>query len=188
MPPSGPASSSRSRSSSRQLAHWPGRGPSAQAGQSGNAGAVQSRHTGSAIVPEPTGPAWRQQEHRASSPWQAGHHGSPVRREVPQGRIWPQTEHSSAGSGGQEGQSGPSGLRVFTTRRRPQLTQTSRLTGSLIMQFAQTGRPWPSLVTGSRTAPQRAHGSARERAMQVRQTRTPSSGLSMRTTRPQRPA
>ena len=100
---------------------------------------VQSRHTGSAIVPELTGPAWPQQEHRACSPWQAGHHGSAVSREVPQGRIWPQTEHSSTGSGGQPGQNGPSGLRVFTTRRRPQLTQTSRLTGSLIMQFAQTG-------------------------------------------------
>jgi hypothetical protein len=55
MPPSGPASSSRSRSSSRQLAHWPGRGLSAQAAQSGKAGTVQSRQRGSASVPEPAG-------------------------------------------------------------------------------------------------------------------------------------
>ena len=53
----------------------------------------------------------------ACSPWQAGHHGSAVSREVPQDRIWSQTEHSSTGSGGQPGQNGPSGLRVFTTRR-----------------------------------------------------------------------
>ena len=101
----------------------------------------------------------------ADSAWQEGHHGSPVSREVPHGRPWPQTEHSSVGRGWQAGQSGPSGLRVFTGRRRPQFTQTSRLAGSVIMQFAQTGSPWPSLVTGSRTAPQRPHGCARERAM-----------------------
>jgi hypothetical protein len=65
--------------------------------------------------------------------------------------------------------------------------QVSRFSGAVTKQFAQSGRPCPSRVTGSRTPPQRAHGSARERAMQDRQTRTPSSGLSMRTTRPQRP-
>jgi hypothetical protein len=184
MPPSGPASSSLSRSSSRQLAHWPGRGLSAQSGKTGT---VHSRERGSVSVPDPMSLAWPQPAHRASRALQGGHHGSPVSRESPRGRLWPQTEHSSTGSGGQQGQSGPSGLRVFTGRRRPQFTQTSRLTGSLIMQFAQTGRPWPSLVTGSRTAPQRPHGSARECAMQVRQTRTPSRGLSMRTMRPQRP-
>jgi hypothetical protein len=59
--------------------------------------------------------------------------------------------------------------------------QVSRFSGAVTKQFAQIGRPCPSRVTGSRMAPQRAHGSARERAMQVRQTRTPSSGLSMRT-------
>ena len=162
-----------------------GRRPSAQAAQSGKTGTVQPWQNGSASVPDPTGRTWPQPEHQAVRAWQGGHHGSPVSREIPHGRRWPQTEHASTVSGGQQGQSGPSGLRVFTGRRRPQFTQISRLAGSLIMQFAQTGRPWPSLVTGSRTAPQRPHGCARERAWHLRQALTPSSGLSIRTMRPQ---
>jgi hypothetical protein len=50
-------------------------------------------------------------------------------------------------------------------------------------QFAHSGLPWSSRVTGSRRAPQRAHCSIRERAMHVLHTRTPPSGLSIRTTR-----
>jgi hypothetical protein len=50
-------------------------------------------------------------------------------------------------------------------------------------QLAQIGPPSWSRVTGSRRARQREHSSMRECAMQVRQTRTPLSGLSIRTTR-----
>jgi hypothetical protein len=50
-------------------------------------------------------------------------------------------------------------------------------------QLAHNGFPWPLRVTGSRRAPQRTHSSMREWAMHVRQTRIPSSGLSIRTTR-----
>ena len=75
---------------------------------------------------------------------------------------------------------------VLDRRRLPQPMQTSRFAGSVIRQFGHSGRPWSSRVAGSRRAPQRTHSSMRDLAMQLRQTRCPSSGLSMRTTRWQR--
>ena len=127
-----------------------------------------------------------QEQHRAERRWQAGHHGRPVIRDVPQGFSSPQIEQVAIGKGGQVRQIGPSGVRRLTGRRRPQLRQTSRLSGSVIKQFGHNGRPCSSRVAGSRRAPQREHSSMREWAMQVRQTRCPSSGLSIRTTRWQR--
>ena len=99
IPPSGLVSSSRSRSSRRQPGHWPGRGRASQAGQWGKAGTVQSRQRGSSSVPDAMGLTWPQLPHRAGRSWQGGHHGSPVSREVPQGRCSPQTEQVSAGAG-----------------------------------------------------------------------------------------
>ena len=71
-------------------------------------------------------------------------------------------------------------------RDSPQTMQVSRFAGSLTRQLGHSGRPWASRVAGSRRAPQRTHSSKRDLAMQLRQTRCPSSGLSMRTTRRQR--
>ncbi len=118
--------------------------------------------------------------------WQAGHHGSPVAREVPQPVVSSQMAQVKTGNLEQLGHRGPSGVRRPTLRRRPHPRQVSRFAGSAMKQFAHSGRPCSSRVTGSRRAPQRVHASTRECAMQVRQTRTPSSGLSSRTTRWQR--
>jgi hypothetical protein len=148
---------------------------------------VQPAQSGRFSVPEAAG-SWRPQaEHAARRRWQGGHHGSPVAREIPQGTVCPQTEQARTGREGHREQSGPSAVRRSTGRTRPQPVQVSRFSGAVTKQLAQIGWPCPSRVTGSRMAPQRAHGSVRECAMQVRQTRTPSIGLSMRTTRPQRP-
>ena len=130
------------------------------------------------------GLTWPQLPHRAGRSWQGGHHGSPVSREVPQGRCSPQTEQVSAGSGGQPGHSGPCGLRVFTTRRRPQFTQTSRLAGSLTRQFAHTGIPRASRAAGSLTLPHLEQGRARDLATQVRHSQRPSIGRCKAMTRP----
>lgn len=53
-------------------------------------------------------------------------------------------------------------------------------------QFGHSGRPVASRVAGSRTAPQRAQGTAAVRAKQVRQIRCPSCSLDSATTRSQR--
>ena len=97
--------------------------------------------------------------------------------------VSPQMEQVSTGSAGQVGQSGPAAVRRSTRRRRPQPMQVSRFAGSVMKQSAQIGRPSWSRVTGSRWARHRQHSSLRECAIQVRQTRTPFSGLSIRTTR-----
>ena len=144
---------------------------------------MQQAHSGPAKVPEVIGATRPQAEQAADRRWQAGHQGRPVAREMPHGVIWPQTEHVSSGSVGQLEHSGPCGVRRWTRRRRPQPVQVSRFAGSVTRQLAHSGRPWSSRVAGSRRAPQRAHCRARECAMQVRQTRTPFSGVSMRTTR-----
>ena len=99
-----------------------------------------------------------------------------------QGAVRPQIEQSSMGKGRQFGQIGPSGVRQLTMRDSPQTVQVSRFAGSLIRQTGHRGRPWASRLAGSRRAPQRTHSSMRDLAMQLRQTRCPSSGLSMRTT------
>ena len=112
--------------------------------------------------------------------------GRPVRREWVPGAVRPQIEQARTGRGQQLGHSGPSEVRFCTRRRLPQLMQTSMFAGSVTRQFGHSGRPWASRVAGSRRAPQRTHSSMRDLAMQLRQTRCPSSGLSMRTTRWQR--
>jgi len=104
-------------------------------------------------------------------------------REIPHGVVSPQVEQVRTGSAGHREHSGPSAVRRSTRRRRPQPMQVSWFAGSVIKQFAHNGLPWSSRVTGSRQAPQRPHCSMRERAMQVRQTLAPPSGLSIRTTR-----
>ena len=103
-----------------------------------------------------------------------------------QGAVRPQIEQTRTGKGRQLGQIGPSAVRVLTMRDSPQPMQVSRFAGSLTRQFGHSGRPSASRVAGSRRAPQRTHSSKRDLAMQLRQTRCPSSGLSMRTTRWQR--
>jgi integrase len=49
-------------------------------------------------------------------------------------------------------------------------------------QFGHRGPPWSSRETGSRAAPQRAHGTARRRASQPRQIRRPSRSFDRVTT------
>jgi hypothetical protein len=69
----------------------------------------------------------------------------------------------------QLGQTGPLQARAPTGRRRSQRMQISWLAGSTMKQFGQIGRPRPSRVTGSRTAPQRAQGTARRRVLSATQ-------------------
>lgn len=92
-------------------------------------------------MPETTAVTSPQTEHGAERRWQSGHHGRPVVREVPQGFSSPQMLQVEVGREGQLEQSGPSGVRVFTTLRLPQLTQVSRFAGSLTRQFGHSGRP-----------------------------------------------
>ena len=175
--PSG-ARSSRRRRSSRQAGQLPGRGRPPQAGQPGRyAGAVQASQSGSRRVPEQICPTRRQLAQRAERRWQAGHQGRPVRRDVPHGPLSWQIEQIATGKGGQAEQSGPSAVRALTGRRRPQLTQASRLAGSATRQPGQSGLPCTFRVAGSRSAPQRAQGWALAFATQLRQTLSPPSGL-----------
>ncbi|MEU3188131.1 hypothetical protein ABZ707_28640 [Streptomyces sp. NPDC006923] len=128
-------------------------------------------------MPATTAAMLPQAEHGAERRWQSGHHGWPVMREVPQGFSSPQMLQAAVGREGQFEQSGPSGVRVLTTFRLPQLMQVSRFAGALTRQFGHSGRPWSSRLAGSRRAPQPEHSSMREWAMQVRQTTgAPSSG------------
>jgi hypothetical protein len=153
-------------------------GQSSQAG-----GGAQSAQSGRVRVPAAIGAGWVQIEQVALRRWQVGHQGRPVVREIPHGVVSPQRKQVSTGSAWQVGQSGPSAVRRPTARRRPHPRQVSRFAGSVMKQLAQIGPPSWSRVTGSRRARQREHSSMRECAMQVRQTRTPLSGLSIRTTR-----
>lgn len=183
----GPMISSR-RLLIRHRSHRPGFGwsGSLQVGQSSqDGGGAQSAQSGRVRVPAAIGASWVQLEHFAERRWQVGHQGRPVVREIPQGVISPQRKQVSTGSAWQVGQSGPCVVRRLTGRRRPHPVQVSRLAGSVLKQLAQIGRPCGSRVTGSRRDRQREHSSMRECAMQVRQTRTPLSGLSIRTTRRQ---
>lgn len=116
----------------RHRPHCPGCGwaGSLQVGQSCQMGrVVQCSQRGWSRVPETMAAVRPQEQHRAVRLWQAGHHGRPVVRDVPQGFSSPQIEHAAVGRGGQLTQTGPSGVRVLTGRRRPQLRQTSRLSG-----------------------------------------------------------
>jgi len=113
-------------------------------------------------VPEAIAATRPHAEQAAVRRWQAGHQGWPVAREIPHGVVWPQMEHVSSGSVRQREHSGPSGVRRRTRRRRPQPVQVSRFAGSVMKQWAHSGRPWSSRVTGSRQAPQRAHCWVRE--------------------------
>jgi hypothetical protein len=173
MTPSWPVNSSRNRSSRRQSGHRPGCGLLSQTGQSGKTGRVQLRQSGSAMVPDRISARRPQRAQQPDRRWQDEHHDSPVSRETPHGRNSWQIEHSRVGSGGQEGQSGPSGVRVFTTRQRPQFTQSSRLAGALTRQFGQIARPRSSREAASQTRPQPEQGSARDLATQLRQSLTP---------------
>jgi len=80
-----------------------------------------------------------QPEQGAVRRWQAGHHGRLVMREMPQAVMSPQIEQFSTGSVWQVAQSGPSGVRRLTRRRRPQPRQVCRLAGSVMKQLAQIG-------------------------------------------------
>ena len=168
----------------RQRAHWPGFGSpgSLQTGELAQAGGgLQPAQSGPRLR-EVIGATRPQAEEAVVCRWQAGHQGRPVVREMPHGVAWPQTEHVSSGSVGQLERQGLRGPPLDPRRRRLPL-QVSRYAGSVTRQWAHSGRPWSSRVAGSRRAPQWAHCRARECATQVRQTRTPSSGVSMRTTR-----
>ncbi|WP_438494427.1 hypothetical protein [Streptomyces asiaticus] len=99
-------------------------------------------------MPDATAATHPQTEHGAERRWQSGHHGRPVVRAVPQGFSSPQMLQVTVGREGQLEQSGPSGVRVFTTLRRPQLMQVSRFAGSL-NQAIGTQRP-AMVVAGGR--------------------------------------
>ena len=116
---------------------------------------------------------------------QAPHQGWPVTLEIMPGAVRPQTAQVSTWRGLQLPQTGPSGVRTATRCRRPQRTQSSRLSGSLIRQYGHSGCPSGVREAGSQTRPQRPHGTARERAVQARQARCPFTSLLKVTTRPQ---
>ena len=135
---------------------------------------MQVAQSGSPVVPPRIGRASPQPAHRAQRCWQAWHHGSPVALEISQGAWRPQIEQVIVLTGRQAGQSGPSGVRTLTGRRRPQPMQISWLAGSVIRQYGHSGWPCSSRVAASRTAPQREQGTARDLATQLRQSRSPS--------------
>ena len=116
----------------------------------------------------------------------AEHHGLPVTFEITPGPVRPQTAQVRAGRGTHLPQSGPSGVRTCTGRRRPHSTQVSWLVGSVIRQCAHSGRPCSSRVAASRTAPHRPQGWARDFAVQSRHSHFPSIRLCRWTIRPQR--
>ena len=62
---------------------------------------VQSSQCGWARVPEITAAVRPHELHRAVRRWQAGHHGRPVIRDVPQGFSSPQIEQEAVGKDGQ---------------------------------------------------------------------------------------
>lgn len=146
---------------------WQARGLSCQVvSQTGQrpqkpgSGLVHFAHNGSSKLPPrawATVPQPLQVTHRC---WQRSHQGCPVARDISQGAVRPQCPHSWISFGLQLGQRTPSASRTATGRRRPQPTQTSRLTGSRIRQLGHSGCPAVSRVAGSRTAPQRAQGTA----------------------------
>jgi len=116
----------------------------------------------------------------------AEHHGLPVTFEITPGPVRPQTAQVRTGRGTHLPQSGPSGVRTCTGRRRPHSTQVSWLVGSVIRQCAHSGRPCSSRVAASRTAPHRPQGWARDFAVQSRHSHFPSIRLCRWTIRPQR--
>ena len=131
-------------------------------------------------MPPRTWRTWPQETHRAHRCWQALHHGRPVVTEMVHGAVRRQIAHSAICHGRQLAQRGPSSVRTLTDRRRWHSTQTSWLIGSTIRQAGHRGRPCSSRVAASRIAPQRAHGWARDLAVQLRHNHFPPIGTALR--------
>ena len=85
---------------------------------------------------------------------------------------------------GSRGSSGPCGLRVFTTRRRPQLHADFKVGRVADQAVRAYGSPVPVAGSGSQTRPHREQGRARDLATQLRHSRPPLIGRCSLMTRP----
>ena len=191
--PSSSASSSRSRCWTVQRAHrcWSQMTPGLRRSR-GRCARIRARvgcirrSRGASRVPPRTGRTWPQPVQRAQRCWQASAPRSAGRRGDGAGCVAPADRAGQrlATAGSSHSVARP--VRTLTGRRRPQPTQISWLTGSLIRQYGHSGRPCSSRVAGSRTAPQRAQGCARVLAVQLRHNHFPPIGRCRWITRPQR--
>ena len=111
-----------------------GAGAASRAGMPEGRGGRQAAQSGLAGVPPRISRMLPQPAQHARRFWQARHHGSPVILEISAGASLAQIEQIIVFAGLQAGHSGPSGVRVLTTRRRAQLTHVSRLAGSEVRQ------------------------------------------------------
>ena len=85
------------------------------------------------------------------APGLAGGAGDAARRGLTADRAGQERERRTAGT------QRPVRGAAVDRAAAPQPMQVSRFAGSAMKQFAHSGLPWPSRVTGSRRAPQRAH-------------------------------
>ena len=151
-------------------------------------GGCRSRRAARSRVPPRIGRSWPQPEQRAQRCWQARHQGCPVVLEITQGAgRGRRSRRSSSSRAGSVWQSGPSGVRTPTGRRRPQSMQVSWLAGSVIRQFGHSGRPCSSRAGGlaDRAAAERRAGPG-ILATQLRHSHCPSMRRCRRMTRSQR--
>ena len=148
---------------------------------------VQPAQSGSVSVPAATSVMASAGEHAARRCWQAGHHGSPVVREIPQGRLAADRAGQRPAGAAAGAERPVRGARARPGGRRPQPAQVSRLAGSVIRQFAHSGRPSPvaggGLADGSAACARLGAGAARCRS--GRPGRRPAA-CRCGTTRPQR--
>jgi hypothetical protein len=149
-------------------------------------GAAHWPHKGTSRVPARTAADWPQREQHARKRAQAPHRDWPVVLETMVGAVRPHMLQIAVLRGTQVAQTGPSALRLLTSRRRPQWMHCSRLTGSVTKHLAHNGFPVSSRAAGSRTVAQREQDTALALAVQLRQIRWPSRVLLKVTTRPQR--
>ena len=151
----------------------PGSPQPGQACQKPGSGRVQVAQSGAVSVPLRMGRSCPQPVQRAHRCLQARHHGCPVVLEIRHGPVWPQIAQVPVGQGRQAWQSGPSGVRTLTGRRRRQVVQVSWFAGCRSRQVGHSGRPCSSRLPGSRTAPHSAQDRARVLATQLRQSHCP---------------
>lgn len=179
--PLSPRSSRCSRCCSVQRAQRPrrrcavGSPQPGQVCQNDGSGRVQVAQSGSLSVPPRMSRTLPQRMQRARRCRQARHHGSPVALEITAGEERPQMAQVMIATGRQVGHSGPSGVRRWTRRLRPQPRHVSWLAGSVTRQLGHSGCPCSSRTAASRMAPHREQGWARDLATQLRQCHCPSS-------------
>ncbi len=146
---------------------------------------MQVAHSGASWVPPRMRSTFPHPVQRPQRWLQAWHHGWPVAVEIMQGALLAQIPQTRIVLGRHAEHRGPSFSRTWTGRRCPHPVQVSWLMSAMVRHGPHQGRPCSSRVQGSRTAPQRAHGSARDLARQLRHSRSPERALVRVITRPQ---